>query len=74
MISRTLVIVLAFGAAAYRASQTAWIEAAGLACLGAGLVCLAAARKRPGLKPLAWVAFLGTAVSMGLVLLRARMP
>ena len=73
VISRTLVIVLALAAAAYRASQAAWVETVGLACLGAGLICLAGARRRPALKPLAWLAFLGTAISMTLVLLRGRM-
>jgi Na+/phosphate symporter len=70
MISRTFVIVLAFGAAAYRASQAAWVEAAGLVSLGAGLILLGMAARRPGLKPFAWLAFLLTAVSIGVVLLR----
>lgn len=74
MISRTFVIILAFGAAAYRASQGAWVEAAGLVSLGAGLILLGMAAGRPGLKPVAWLAFLLTAVSIGVVLLRgARM-
>lgn len=74
MISRTFVIVLAFGAAAYRASQAAWVEAAGLVSLGAGLILLGMGARRPGLKRLAWLAFLLTAVSIGVVLLRrARM-
>lgn len=74
VISRTFVIVLAFGAAAYRASQAAWVEAAGLVSLGAGLILLGMGARRPGLKRLAWLAFLLTAVSIGVVLLRrARM-
>ena len=70
VISRTLVIILALGAALYRATQGAWVEAGGLAALGAGLVLLALAPRRPALKPLAWVAFLLTAASMIVVLLR----
>jgi hypothetical protein len=70
VISRTLVIVLALGAALYRAVQGAWVEAGGLAALGAGLILLALAPGRPALKPLAWVAFLLTAASMIVVLLR----
>ena len=70
MISRLFVIVLAFGAAVYRALQSAWIEAAGLASLGAGLVLLGVAARRPGLKPFAWLVFLLTAASIGVVLIR----
>jgi hypothetical protein len=72
VISRTLVIVLAFGAALYRAVQGAWVEAAGMASLGAGLVVFGASARRPGLRPLAWMAFLLTAASILVVLLRGR--
>jgi hypothetical protein len=72
VISRTLVILLAFGAAVYRATHAAWIEAAGLASLGSGLVILTIAARRPALRPLAWLAFLLTAASILLVLLRGR--
>jgi hypothetical protein len=72
VISRTIVITLAFGAAIYRATQSAWIEAGGLASLGCGLVLLGLAARRPTLRPLAWLAFLLTAASVAIVLLRDR--
>ena len=72
MISRTLVIALAFGAAIYRATQSAWVEAGGLASLGGGLVLLTLAARRPAARPLAWLAFLLTAASVIVVLLRTR--
>ena len=58
MISRYLVIALAFIAAGFRASQGAWLEATGLAGLGAGLTVLKLAERRPALKPLAYLGFL----------------
>ncbi len=70
MISRYFVILLAFVAAAYRLAQGAFIEATGLSALGAGLVILKLAAGRPALKPLAYLAFLVTALSMGVVLIR----
>lgn len=69
MISRSLVIVLAFGAAAFRASQGAWLETTGLAALGVGLVILRLASRH---RLLAWAAFAVTAASMVLVFLRQR--
>jgi len=72
VISRPLVILLAFGAAIYRLTQAAWIEAAGLAGLGSGLVLLGLAARRPALRPLAWLAFLLTAGSIIAVLIRGR--
>jgi hypothetical protein len=70
VISRTLVIALALGAAVFRAAQGAWVEAGGLASLGAGLIVLALARHRPVLRPVAWIAFTLTGLSMIVVLLR----
>jgi hypothetical protein len=70
MISRYLVIALAFGVALYRASQGAWIESSGLFALGAGLVVLRLAETRPAIKPVAYGCFLGTAFAIGVVLLR----
>jgi len=70
VISRYLVILLAFVAAAFRVSQGAWIEATGLASLGGGLLVLKLAATRPVLKPLAYVAFLVTAFSIVVVLIR----
>jgi hypothetical protein len=70
VISRYLVIVLAVGATVMRVGQQAWIEAAGLAALAAGLIVLQLSARIPALRPLAWVAFSITAVSMGIVLVR----
>ena len=68
--SRYFVIALAFGAGAYRASQGAWVEAAGLVGLGAGLVALKLSATRPVLRPMAYVAFLVTAFMVSVVLIR----
>jgi hypothetical protein len=70
VISRLFVIGLAFVAAALRASQRAWIEAAGLSSLGAGLLVLRFAAGRPALKPIAYAAFAVTAVTLGIALMR----
>jgi hypothetical protein len=51
-----------------RIAQDAWIEAAGLFGLGAGLAILKLAR--PALRPVAYVAFVITALSIVIVLLR----
>jgi hypothetical protein len=72
LVSRYLVIVLALGAAARRATQQAWVEAAGLLALAGGLVILQLARRRPALKPLAWLAFAITAGTMVVVWMRVR--
>ncbi len=68
MISRYLVIALAFIAGAMRVSQGAWIEAAGLFALGIGLAILRLAH--PKWRPAAYISFLVTALSIVLVLLR----
>ena len=70
MISRYFVILLAFSAAAYRFAQGAFVEGTGLAALGGGLVILKLSAGRPALKPLAYLAFVVTALSMGVVLIR----
>jgi hypothetical protein len=70
VITRYLVIALALAAAVYRASQGAWVEAIGLAGLGAGLVVLKLAATRPALRPFAYGAFLVTAISIAVVLFR----
>jgi hypothetical protein len=67
LISRTLIILMAFGAAAYRAAGGAWVEAGGLAALGAGLLVL---RVLPGQRWLAVLAFALTALSIVVVLMR----
>lgn len=72
MISRYLVIALAFGAAAMQAYRGAHVEAMGLAFLGVGLVMLRLSSRRPALRRLAWAAFGGTAIAM--IIVAARMP
>ena len=70
MISRYIVILLAAGAAVMRATQGAWVEAAGLASLTAGLVLLRFAPARPALKSIAYLAFLVTALAIVVMLIR----
>jgi hypothetical protein len=70
VISRVLVIALALGVAVYRYSQGAWVEGTGLASLAAGLVVLRLAPSRPAIRPLAYIAFVVTAIAMGVVLFR----
>ena len=70
MISRYLVIVLALVAGAMRVSQGAWVEAAGLFSLGAGLAVLKLAGSRPASRPVAYVLFAVTALSIAIVLIR----
>jgi hypothetical protein len=72
VISRPFLMVLVFGAALFKVSQAAWVEATGLAALFAGLLFLQLATKSPRLKPLAWCAFAVTGVSMVVVFLRMR--
>ena len=72
MISRYLVIALAAGAAAFRLSQAAWVEATGLGALAAGLIMLQLSTSKPGLRPVAWMAFLVTALAMVVVFIRLR--
>ena len=69
-ISRLLVIVLALGAMGMRIGQQAWVEAAGLGALAAGLIALQLSATRPSLRPVAWVAFSVTLVAMGIVFVR----
>ena len=70
MISRTLVILLAFIAAGIRASQGAWVETTGLAALGLGLVLLRVAQKHPAAKTYAFTCFAITAGTMVMVFTR----
>ena len=65
MISRYLLILLAFGVGIDRAAQGAWLAAAGLFALGVGLLVLKAAEKRPEIKPIAYLCFFATAASIG---------
>ena len=70
MISRYLVIVLAVAAAALQASRGAWMEAAGLAGLGGGLLLLRLSPARPILRRGAYAAFALTAIAMIVVFAR----
>jgi hypothetical protein len=70
MISRYLVITLAFIAAAIQVQLGAWIEAIGLFFLGFGLIALKIAATRPAWKRTAWLSFGATAVSIVVALLR----
>lgn len=72
MFTRYLAITAALGAAVFKASQGAWVEAAGLLGLGGGLVVLKLAERRPAIKPLAYLGFAVTAASIVTVLLRGR--
>jgi hypothetical protein len=70
VISRPLVIILAFVAASMRAAQGAWQETIGLAALGSGLVILKLAETRPALRQYAYLCFLLTGASVVLLLFR----
>ena len=70
MISRYLVIALALIAAGFKAAQGAFVETIGLGSLALGLIILKAAETRPGLKQIAWLSFLVTAIAIGTVLMR----
>jgi hypothetical protein len=70
LISRSLIIVLAFLAAGMRATQGAWTETTGLAALGMGLVLLRVAQTRPAFKSYAFTCFAITAVTMVMVFTR----
>jgi hypothetical protein len=64
VISRSIVILLAFGAAALRASQGAWVETIGLVALGTGLLFLRGVKRRPEFRLYAIVCFATTAISV----------
>ena len=74
MFTRYLAIMAAFGASVFRASQGAWVEAAGLLGLGSGLVMLKVAERRPAIKPLAYIAFAVTAISVAISVQRRWWP
>ncbi len=70
MISRYVVITLAFGAAVYRLSQGAWVEAGGLLALGAGLIALTLSARKPAARRVAFVAFGVTALAVVIMVVR----
>jgi hypothetical protein len=69
MISRTIVIAIAFIAGGYRLTQGAWVDATGLTALGAGLLLLRFG-KRPETKRWAWMLFVVTAAAVATSLAR----
>jgi hypothetical protein len=70
VISRYLVIALAFVAAAMQFQRGWWLEGLGLFALGFGLVALKVAATRAVWKRVAWVSFGATALSILIVLAR----
>ena len=70
MVSRVFVIILALGAAVYRFTTGAVLEAVGLLGLASGLIFLKAAEKQPALKRYAYLSFFTTAVIVGYVMYR----
>ena len=70
MISRYIVIALAFGVAVFQASRGNWIESTGLLALGAGLVALRFAPKQRPYGLAAYVCFAITALAVAAVLVR----
>ncbi len=70
LVTRYFVIVLALGAAVYRYTTGAVLEAVGLVGLAAGLLLLRMSGRQPRLKPLAYLSFLVTAAVIAFVLFR----
>ena len=72
MLSRYILIALAFGVAIYRATEGAYLASAGLVALGGGLVVLKLAERKPRLRLLAYICFGATAVSIAIILIQRR--
>jgi hypothetical protein len=70
LVSRYLVIALAFAAALMQFQRAAWLEGLGLFCLGFGLVALKMAASRAVWKRVAWISFIATALSILIALVR----
>jgi len=70
VISRYIVIALAFGVAIFQASRGNWIESIGLLALAAGLGFLRFAPKETRYRRAAYACFVVTAVAVGFVLVR----
>lgn len=70
MVSRIFVIVLALGAAVYRFTTGAVLEAIGLLGLAGGLIFLRAAERQPHFRRYAYASFLLTAGIIVYVLYR----
>jgi hypothetical protein len=72
VISRYLLITLAFALGIYRATQGAWLASAGLFAMAAGLVVLKLAERRRALKPLAYICFAATGLTIVAILIQGR--
>jgi hypothetical protein len=72
MFSRIILTILVFAVGLYRLTQGAWIAAAGLFAMGAGLVILRAAERKPALRPYAYACFLATAAVIIYMLIEGR--
>jgi ABC-type glucose/galactose transport system permease subunit len=70
VISRPLIIILALGAAGYRVTTGAYLEAGGLVSMALGLTFLQMAQKKPAFKSAAIACFTITACVIGYVLYR----
>jgi ABC-type glucose/galactose transport system permease subunit len=70
VISRPLIIILALGAAGYRVTTGAYLEAGGLVSMALGLTFLQMAQKKPAFKTAAIACFTITACVIGYVLYR----
>jgi hypothetical protein len=70
VISRPLIIILALGAAGYRVTTGAYLEAGGLVAMALGLTFLQMAQKKPAFKSAAIACFTITAGVIAYVLYR----
>ncbi len=70
MISRPLIIILALGAAGYRVTTGAYLEAGGLVAMALGLTFLHMAKTRSELKSAAIACFTATAGIIAYVIYR----
>lgn len=70
VISRPLIIILALGAAGYRVTTGAYLEAGGLVAMALGLTFLQMAQKKPAFKTAAITCFVITGAVIAYVLYR----
>jgi hypothetical protein len=72
VISRYLLIALAFALGVYRAVQGAWLPSSGLFAMAIGLAVLKLAERRAALRPLAYVCFAATAATIVVMIVMGR--
>lgn len=72
MFSRYILMVLVFAVGAFRLTQGAFLAAGGLFAMGAGLVILKVAERKPALRPYAYACFAGTAAVITYMLIEGR--